>query len=104
MYLEELITQLEKHDRSQIVKHGFHWPHSYRGDYSKLAFQPVANTRVGEMLDEAKSALGAHYEGYKGGDYRMDGYTECYLANWGECGEEIGPTLLKFMLGEIDNT
>lgn len=100
MNLQELIATLEKHDPAKTVRMGFSDPHSYRGDYSELAFEPKEHTTVGAMLVAARSALGATFQGYKGGDYRMDEWTHCWLAQYGCSGETIGPILLGFMLGE----
>jgi hypothetical protein len=103
MVLEELIAYLEKVDHGVVVKHGFNNPHSYRGFYQELAFEPAKNITVGEMLACAKDALGKTYTGYKGGEFKMHEYTDVYLANYGECGEGIGPTLLGYMTGQIEN-
>lgn len=100
MKLKELIAELKKHPKKQKVALGFHNPHSYRGYYDCLAFEPKENTTVGEMLNAAKSALGNTYCGWKGGEYTMTGDTECYLANMGCIGEEIDKTLLELMLKE----
>ena len=102
MTLEELITALEAHDPAKVVSRGFAKPHSYRGDYCDLAFEPAANVTVGSMLADARSALGATFQGYKGGDYTMDEYTDCWLAEYGCCGETIGLLLLKFMLTGVN--
>lgn len=98
MTLIELIEELKKHDPAKVVRHGFLGPHSYRGDYSYLAFEPASKMSVGAMLLEAQSALGSTYAGYKGGSYKMNEYTPVYLAFYGSCGEELGPTLLRLML------
>jgi hypothetical protein len=102
MHLKQLIETLEKHDPAKRVPLGFGRPHSYRGYYSDLAFEPVENTTVGGMLTAARSAMGATYTGYKGGEYQMDEWTTCWLANYGDCGEGIGPVLLRYMLGEVE--
>lgn len=48
------------------------------------------------MLEHAKSALGATFTGYKGGEYTMNEYTDCWIAEYGEGdGDKIGPTLMK---------
>jgi hypothetical protein len=73
MTLNELIRYLEKEDPKKVVAIGFNNPHSYRGYYEDLAFEPAKNITVGEMLDCAKGALGKTYEGYKGGEYKMGG-------------------------------
>lgn len=99
MTLGELIAALEKPDPSRKVPLGFASPHSYRGIYAELAFEPKADVTVGEMLASARSALGATYEGWKGGEYTMTGYTDCWLAEHGHgAGETIGPVLLTLML------
>ena len=100
MYLSELIKTLEKAPREQVVTKGFNNPHSYRGYYEELAFEPTDNTTVGEMLDCAKESLNKTYTGYKGGEYTMDEYTDCNLAWYGSTGEGIGEVLLGYMLGE----
>ena len=102
MILGHLIETLEKYPPDQKVVRGFGYPMSHRGDYSELAFKPVNDTTVGEMLAHAKSALGNTFEGYKGGVYKMSEWTNCHIADYGECGEEIGPLLLWYMLGDHD--
>lgn len=104
MYLGELIEALEEkfnQDPGYVAKLGFAYPHSYRGFYNALAFEPVENISVYRMLIEAESALGETFEGYKGGDYLMESCSEVYLAEYGNVGEEIGPTFLKFILNQI---
>jgi hypothetical protein len=101
MTLEELITALEVEDPAKVVRHGFTNPHSYRGYYVELAFEPASNVTVGAMLADARSALGAVYQGWKGGDFEMNGHTDCWLSLEGcASGETIGPTLLRLMLAD----
>ena len=71
MTLGELIEELKRHDRNKIVPMGFHHPHSYRGYYDQLAFEPARNITVGEMLNCAQEALNTTYPGWKGGDFTM---------------------------------
>jgi hypothetical protein len=99
MTLGELIALLEARDPEQVVPLGFGNPHSYRGYYHELGFEPVRNVTVGAMLASARSALGSTYEGYKGGEYTMSDHTYCWLAEWGSEGETLGRTLLSYMLG-----
>ena len=98
MYLRELINELERHDPTKVVPLGFANPHSYRGYYNDLAFEPAHDVTIGSMLACAKSALGSTYEGYKGGDFKMGEWTTCWFASYGACGETIGHHLLRFML------
>lgn len=100
MSLGELIAALEAADPRLILPDGFHNPHSYRGYYEQLAFEPAQNVTVGAMLADARSALGAVYEGYKGGSYRMVDYTDCWIAEYGSTGDGdmLSPMLVRLML------
>lgn len=65
-------------------------PHSYRGYYSDLSFEPgVGMTTAGELLALCKGCMGEKFTGYKGGDYWMSGGTPVWLAFYGSCGEKI---------------
>lgn len=99
MQLGLLIKFLEKCDPNIVVPMGFSNPHSYRGYYQDLAFEPTENVTVKGMLESAKSALGTTYTGYKGGEYLMDENCEVWLAQYGMTGEGLGEILLKYMVG-----
>lgn len=99
MTLGSLIKTLEDANPDKIVKIGFGYPHSYRGYYDDLAFEPRYMVTVSFMLAAAKSALGSTYPGWKGGEYTMNEYTTVWLAYEGQEGEGIGPVLLSYMLG-----
>jgi hypothetical protein len=101
MILKDLIEELEKHPKDTIIKNGFGTPMSWRGSYSELAFEPENNVTIGYMLDNAKSALGKTFTGYKGGEFEMGEYTDCYLAEYGRTGESIGNLLLSYMLNDV---
>ena len=96
IHLEELISELEKMPQDGIVPFGFGEPDSYRGYYDQLAFAPVKDAKVSDMLVFAKSALGKTFTGYKGGEYEMDGFTDCWIAEYGtSAGDKIGMTLIN---------
>lgn len=99
MKLKEIIEILQALPPNQKVKSGFCCPHSYRGHYRDLAFEPCKDTTVGKMLAEAQSAVGAHYTGWKGGEFLMTDTTPCYLAVVGYLGIPITSQLLYQMLG-----
>ena len=101
MILKDLIERLKQEPKENILKKGFGSSMSYRGDYSQLAFSPSENITVDSMVKEAEYALGTTYKGYKGGDYIMDDYTKVYIAEYGSTGEQIGKTLLNYMLADI---
>lgn len=87
MKLGTLIDLLEKYPESRKVQHGFSNPHSWRGSYDELAFEPVDNTTVGDMLYAAKSAVGEVYCGWKGGEYLMSKDTTVnidYKGSWSD--------------------
>ena len=99
MYLCELITFLEGEDQALVLPVGFARPHSYRGFYDELAFEPAENVTVGAMLSDARSALNSTFEGWKGGEFVMGDYTPCWLAVEGHSnGDGIGPVLLRLMI------
>jgi hypothetical protein len=102
MTLGELIKALEAEDPDLIVPHGFGNPHSFRGDYHELAFEPRSNARLGDMLADARSALGATYEGWKGGEFTMREWTDCWLSEEGTSvdSETLGKLLLHLILNE----
>jgi len=80
------------------MPHGFENPHSYRGFYDQLAFEPLDNVEIGAMLTAARAALGSTYTGWKGGEYTMNAYTECHIAERGSMGIEISAALLDAWL------
>lgn len=84
--LGELIEYLKTLDPARVVKPGFGEPDSYRGYYIDVAFEPVPESTVAEMLAHAESALGKTFQGYKGGDYTMNEQTPCWVAAYGSCG------------------
>lgn len=89
MELSELIRKLLELDQDKTVLNGFGSPHSDRGSYEDLAFEPVEKTTIGEMVAHAKSALNKDFFGYKGGTYKMREWTNVLIGNWGDCGDEI---------------
>ena len=104
MTLGEYISLLEDYPRDLEVKKGLGNPHSWRGNYTELAFEPVENTTVGQMLDEARSAVGATMEGYKGGQYLMDEGTTIHIDPYGSYtgGSTALLMLFELMLGDLD--
>lgn len=98
MTLQKLIQLLEAAPQGKIVPKGFTSPHSWRGVYAELAFEPAENVKVSEMLADAKSALGKTFEGYKGGDFTMDENTEVHIADYGSGEDLIGEILMFYML------
>lgn len=87
--LGELIDELAKREPSRpVIIAGVGAPgilSSYRGYYSDLAFEgggPEAT--VSDVLANCRAALGATFEGYKGGDYVMGPDTPLWASPYGE--------------------
>lgn len=100
MNLGELIAVLEAvPNQNGLVPWGFGDPDSYRGYYEDVAFEPADNVTIASMLASARSALGATFQGYKGGDYLMTEHTDCWISTYGEASQEmITDTLVKYMI------
>lgn len=102
MYLKHLIERLEKEPADKVVL-GFKHPHSYRGYYEDLAFEPAQNVTVGEMLAAARSAVGSTYEGWKGGDYTMSEWSSVWIAERGTSCNGAPMLLIDMMLAHSPN-
>ena len=64
MTLGALIAELETFDPKRLVQ-GFGKPHSYRGYYEDLAFEPSEETmEVRLLLDVCRGCMGQVFEGY----------------------------------------
>jgi hypothetical protein len=99
--LGQLIAVLKADpDPDRVLPIGFANPHSYRGIYADLAFEPAKNVTVRSMFEAARSALGNTYEGYKGGDFTMNAYTEVWFSEYGTTGETLGETFLQLLLSQ----
>jgi len=99
--LGDIIDAFQQLDPDAVLPIGLNNPHSYRGDYMDLAFEAVTDAKVSDILDVLRSAVGATYEGYKGGDYRMDRWSSCWIAPYGSSGGDcIGPLLLHFLVSQ----
>jgi hypothetical protein len=59
-------------------------PHSYRGFYRWLAFEPCpAGPTVKDVLQEATSVLNEQLEGYKGGLFLMHQHVKVFVSHYG---------------------
>lgn len=102
MNLNEIIEALEKAldaDGNRLVRHGFNGssPHSFRGFYHDLAFDPASDVQLADMLAGLYAARGQAFEGYKGGQYLMNGGVDVYIAEaYAPGGDRIGPTLVAY--------
>lgn len=94
MTLGKLIAALTELPGDTLID-GIEAPHSYRGYYSDLAFEPAAEkVKAADALAMCRAAMGEVFCGYKGGDYVMGALTPVWIATWGNCGKKfmgIGP-------------
>ena len=63
-------------------------PASYRGYYSDLAFEPSdEEITVKDFLKLCKDSNGISFEGYKGGDFKMEDDTPLWISEYGCCSD-----------------
>ena len=63
-------------------------PHSYRGYYTDLAFEPGEST-VSALLEQSKEVLNTCLTGYKGGEFMMGPDTPLWVADYGDTGPAL---------------
>jgi hypothetical protein len=103
MKLGNLISHLEEMEARLGADHvcvfGFANPHSWRGNYDELAFEPATGVTIATMLIDARSAVGNAYQGWKGGVFTMDESTPVHIAEEGCCPEDddITPAIVEAM-------
>lgn len=83
--LGEIIDMLKAADQNAVLRNGFENPHSYRGYYERLCFEPVENISVKHMLACADEVHGAYFTGWKGGEFKMHLGTVVHLNYEGHC-------------------
>lgn len=102
--LGEVIDELKRAEPESTVQFDFCYTApttvaSYRGYYNELAigwqaatydeesgtYWPLATT----VLIRLEEAVGKTFEGYKGGDCKMNRDTTLYVANWGDTGGTV---------------
>ena len=84
MTLGQLVAELEKLPPDRTVV-GFGNPHSYRGYYSDLAFEPVEDeiTFINLLTVCREECMGQKFVGYKGGDFYMTAETPVWISDYG---------------------
>ncbi len=97
MTLGEIIEYLKKKDPNKQILIGLACPHSYRGFYEQLAFEPDGQgMTIAECLVNVKWAVDQTYDGYKGGKFKMTLDTDVHIAYYGKYGIELTKSLLDF--------
>jgi hypothetical protein len=63
---------------------------SWRGRYNELTLPPGDEPcTVGDVLADARAAIGKTFVGYKGGDYVMGGDTPVWADDYGDCNYDV---------------
>lgn len=102
MTLSEYINVLKQFDPNKRLPVGLGNPRSWRGYYYELAFEPVVDITIGEMLEIAQSCIGKTFIGYNGGEYTMDEHTTIHVDRYSES-KDLGLILLiRIMLEQPD--
>jgi hypothetical protein len=70
--LGAVIKQLKKLPKETVFMYGFHEPHSYRGYYEQVAFEPLNIATAEALLMSCEAAMEGVYIGWKGGEYTYD--------------------------------
>lgn len=97
--LGELLELLEKQDESRELIFGFKEPHSYRGYYECIAFEPtVGFMHVKTIKRMIEKVIGETFTGYKGGDFHMTCSTPVFLSFYGDCGIPLTKSFIKGIL------
>lgn len=68
-----------------VFTSGFNAPHSYRGTYADVAFEPARKVTLGEIKRAIERAGDEMFTGWKGGEYTYGDDTPCHLAYEGTC-------------------
>lgn len=98
--LGKVIETLKSLPPDLVLPVGLSNPHSYRGYYEQLAFEPKENVSVEECLKVAKSCVDKTFTGYKGGDYMMTEDTSCWLCTYGSSGGvQLSAFLIRLLAG-----
>ena len=92
--LIKVIEDLEDRNITVVLDYnrelGVGLPESYRGYYADLSLpQARVPATADKLLVMLKSAYGSTFEGYKGGDFEMDGDTPLWIAANGETGRAL---------------
>jgi hypothetical protein len=77
--LNEVKIFLESVDPTYVFSLGFNHPHSWRGYYSEVSFEPAYGHRAGDMLYSIDKAVSETFDGWKGGEYTYNLDNDAHL-------------------------
>lgn len=92
MNLGDLIATLDGFPKDAPIRYGWGKPvgrfTSWRGRYDELTLMPgnaEEERTVGDVLADARAAVGATFTGYKGGEYVMTERSPVWADDYGDC-------------------
>jgi hypothetical protein len=83
-YIDYLESRRETLSPETVLPIGLGNPHSWRGAYEELAFEPVADMTLEAMIKIAKEAVNKTFAGYKGGEFQMSRETRIHIDYHGQ--------------------
>lgn len=89
-------------DDDFVFSVAFNNPHSYRGYYNQVAFEPTHNVSLKEIKESIVVALMNTFIGYKGGEYKYDKFTTVNLAVY-SCWETDAEQRLELLVEQMIN-
>lgn len=97
--IEQVIEYLEQYPPDKVLPRGFNSPHSYRGFYEELGVEWAENVSIGAMIACLKEAIGRVYTGWKGGDFKMDTWSDVFICDqYGHTGEPVTRWMLHCLI------
>ena len=94
-YIDRLEAKKSLLGGDTVIDCGLSVPHSWRGSYDELSFEPTKNVTINNMLVNAIDAVGCTFEGWKGGEFEMNENTKIHSDAQG-CYDCVGITIEDF--------
>ncbi len=95
MTVGDLFLSLGLLPNSAILSQGLKNPHSYRGDYEQLAFEPCGEMTVADVIEVIEEGLLDTHAGYKGGAYKMSEDSDVFVAFEGCTGSSMHQIIIE---------
>ncbi len=80
--LEDLKNKYMQMNSKTILPFGISEPFSWRGSYEEVAFAIVEDISVEDCLEHIDQALNNTFEGWKGGEFEYDLFTEVHFEEY----------------------
>jgi len=94
--------KLSNFQPTMVCNFGFKNPHSWRGIYMDVAFEPATNITVDEMLTAIDEACSRAFTGYKGGEFYFNLQTPIHISEVGTSYDD--KYWMDCLLNELDES